>query len=57
MLREFLVGWLCIMGMVVYALLVGVRKIGQKSVSTAFVLKRRFRETVVDRSRSHRHEK
>lgn len=57
MLRDFLVGWLCIMGMVMYALLVGVREIGQKTVSAVSSLKQRFRKIVADGSLFHRHEK
>lgn len=57
MLQEFIIGWLCIIGMMVYTLLVSVRDLGRQSVSVAHATKERFQETVADEPRSYRNER
>lgn len=57
MLRKFVIGWLCIAGMVLYVLLLGIRDLGQMGISVARATKDRFREAVVDEFRSYRNER
>lgn len=46
MLRDFIIGWLCIIGMVTYALLLGIRSLGRKTLSAVDATRDQWRAVV-----------